>query len=217
MSDILDEIREDLFKEKFTLFWRKYAKYFFIFIAFLVLLPSSYIIYDNYQLNKSYHNTEKLYEIIDSYNNNDENSFINLSKEFVEDGSNLSQIAIIKKIQLDIKNNHIYEAYNDLKSFINQKNSEKLFKDYAILLINFLTYKYSNYDFIDKNNYVELESDNIFYFSILEIRSLGYIENNKFDLAVNELLKITKSDSAPQINKNFALELINLLEKSEKI
>ena len=86
-----------------------------------------------------------------------------------------------------------------------------------LLLINFLTYKYSSYDFIDKNNYAELKSDNIFYFSILEIRSLGYIENNKFDLAVNELLKITKSDSAPQINKNFALELINLLEKSEKI
>ena len=217
MSDILDEIREDLFKEKFTLFWQKYLKYFLIFIVCLALLLTSYIIYDNYKLNKSYHNTEKLYEIIDSYNNNDENSFINLSKNFVEDGSNLSQIAIIKKIQLDIKNNHIYDAYSDLKSFVNQKNSEKLFKDYAILLINFLTYKYSNYDFIDKNNYVELESDNIFYFSILEIRSLGYIENNKFDLAVNELLKITKSDSAPHINKNFALELINLLEKSEKI
>lgn len=217
MSDILDEIREDLFKEKFTLFWQKYLKYFLIFIVCLALLLTSYIIYDNYKLNKSYHNTEKLYEIIDSYNNNDENSFINLSKNFVEDGSNLSQIAIIKKIQLDIKNSNIYEAYNDLKLFINKNNSKKLFKDYAILLINFLTYKYSNYDFIDKNNYAELKSDNIFYFSILEIRSLGYIENNKFDLAVNELLKITKSDSAPQINKNFALELINLLEKSEKI
>jgi len=217
MSDILDEIREDLFKEKFTLFWQKYLKYFLIFIVCLALLLTSYIIYDNYKLNKSYHNTEKLYEIIDSYNNNDENSFINLSKNFVEDGSNLSQIATIKKIQLDIKNSNIFEAYNDLKSFINKNNSEKLFKDYAILLINFLTYKYSNYDFINKNNYADLKSDNIFYFSILEIRSLGYIENNKFDLAVNELLKITKSDSAPQINKNFALELINLLEKSEKI
>lgn len=217
MSDILDEIREDLFKEKISLFWRKYAKYFLTSIVCLVLILTSYIIYDNYKLNNSYHNTEKLYKIIDSYNNNDENIFINLSQEFIEDGSSLSEIAVIKRIQLDIKNNNIYEAYNDLVSFISRNNTKKLFKDYALFLLNFLTYKYSNYDFIDKNNYEVLKANNIFYFSILEIRSLGYIENNKFDLAVNELLKITKSDSAPQINKNFALELINLLEKSEKI
>ncbi len=216
MSDILDEIREDLFKEKFTLFCKKYAKYFIIILTLIILSSAFYVTYDNYRNNKELIDSENLYKIIDKYNNNDDD-FFKYAENYLESNSDISNIVRLKKIQFDIKNKKFKDSYKALDNFIAKGNNDKILRDYAILLLNYVIYSNLKQIFPQSEKYDSINSDNIFYFSIVEIRALGYIEDSKFDLAHNELKKIITSDSATINNKEFAVELIELLKKSEKI
>jgi tetratricopeptide (TPR) repeat protein len=217
MSDILEEIREDLYKEKISYFWQKYSLFFFLLIFIIILLSSAYIFYSNYSRNKAFISSEELYNIIDSYNSDLEEDFLDLTNNFPVKSGAIAHIVSLKKAQYYIKKNDIDKSYDLLSSLLTTRNNDKLLNDYSYFLINYIIFRFPDKKFKNKDSFTDIAGDNIFYYPIIEIKALSYIELGKYDLAVNELNKIITATDASQFSKNFASELMDLLERSAKI
>lgn len=210
--DLFEEIREDIIKTKYIHLWRKYGKFAIIISLLSILLLSIYFFTHEKNNNKNVQNTEKLYNIIQSKKTANYTDLLSIMNDLIEDSSkNHQSYATLKKIDYEISNNNIASAYNLLMNLYNNKSIYKPYQDYAELLLNYIIFKYPTEEKFDMQIINNITSDNIFYYNILEIRALCYIEQNDINSAKNELLKILNEPDVPQAIKSFTTELLGLL------
>jgi len=211
--DLFEEIREDIVKTKYLHLWNKYGKFAIVGLVLFIILLVAYFLRYEYVNKSNIDATERLYKIIESGNSGDDYEFLLSSiDDFISNSPiNHKSYAILRKVNYEIANNNISSAYDLLLTVYNNKSLYKPYRDFAELLLNYIVFKYPADVQFDLEITENITSDNVFYYNILEIRALCYIEQNKISKAKNELQKILNEPTASKDTKNFAIKLLSLL------
>ena len=114
-----------------------------------------------------------------------------------------------------MKNNNIAKAYNLLITLYENNDAYKPYRDFAELLLNYIILKYPTQNDMDNQIIEKVSTSNIFYYQIIQIRALCFIEVGKITEAKNELLKILNSNEVGLDSKNMAQDLLVLLDSIE--
>ena len=179
---------------------------------------SGFFISKDYQNKQNAKDTNYLFALLQSYDSQDMAEFNKNLAHFEENSKTaLKEIALMKQADHEILAGNIERAYEILDSIYNNNSSYKPYRDYAELMLNYIIYKFPNTNIEAKASMANISSDNIFYYTIVEIRSLGFVEQEKYAEAKNELDKIVTSADALVEHKKFAADLIRLLEEGDKI
>lgn len=211
--DLFDEIREDIVKTRYLHLWNKYGKFAIAGLAVFVILLLAYFLRYEYVNTSNINGTKKLYQIIEGGDSgNDDEFLLSAIDDFISNSPvNHRSYVILRKVDYEIANNNIASAYDLLLTLYNNQSLYKPYRDFAELLLNYIVFKYPADAKFDLEITENITSDNIFYYNILEIRALCYIEQGKVSKAKNELQKILNEPTASKDNKNFAIKLLNLL------
>jgi len=218
MTDLFEEVREDLLRAKYLKIWQDYGKYFIGGLILIIILVSGFFINLDYQNKKDERSTTAVFDLLYYL---EQAQITEFDKRYSDldsaPASYHKDLATLKKVDVELLEGNISKAYDLLFELYSDHKAYKMFRDYAELMLNYIIYRYPASDYSDNNVVLNITSDNIFYHNILEIRALGYVEQEKYAEAKNELDKIVSSVDAKVDNKKFAADLIRLLEESEKI
>lgn len=211
--DLFEEIREDIVKTKYIHLWQSYGKYAVAGIILLVISLLAYFIIYEHKNKTNINNTNKLYKLIQDNNKGDYKSFLSSIDNLIDNSPvNHQSYAILQKANYDISNNNISLAYNALIQLFNDNNVYKPYRDFSELLLNYIIFKYPTEETFDSKIIENITNNNIFYYNILEIRALCFIEQNKIGKARNELQKILNAPNISPDSKKFTIELLELLK-----
>ena len=211
MTDLFDDIRSDLIKTKYLNIWHKYGKYAIAIFATLIILILFFIIKLDHSKKNEILATDNLFNLFNSLEVNEER-FLELY-ELISNNSNTyhHELAQLKLAEYYLANKEISKSYNLFYKIFNQETYDKVTKDFAELMLNYIIYYYPTNNEVDKDIIINIKSSNIFYNQILEIRALGLIEQKKYKEARNEVDKILDMSDISLDVRNFAMNLLSLL------
>ena len=211
--DLFDEIRDDLVKTKYTHLWQKYGKYAVISAIGMILILSAYFIQQEYRYNKEEEYTGKLYNLIANNSAIYETDTSLIDNIIANAPEYHTTYAILKQVNYEMSQNNIAKSYDLLVKIYQDDTTYKPFKDFSELLLNYVICKYPAGNNFDNNITKQISTSNIFYYNIVEIKALCYIESGDFSAAKNELLQILNDPVVTIERRNFATDLLNILNK----
>jgi hypothetical protein len=211
--DLFEEIRKDIVQSKYEHFWSCYGKYAIVILLLIILLLSGYFLLHEYKNNKSIKYTNQLYSIVsDIQENNQQDFLVKIDDILINDRGNYRAYAILKKADYELQNKRISVAYELLMNLYKNSKAYKPYRDYAELMLNYIVFKYPTQNDLDNQIIEKITIDNIFYYQIIQIRALCFIENDNFVEAKNELSKILNASMVDAEIKQMAQEIMKLLE-----
>lgn len=216
MSDLFDDIRSDLIKTKYQNILKNYGKYFFSSIIIIIILLLFFLIKHDHEKKNQIVSTTSLFNLDKYLDSLNDEKFLNLAELFNNNSKkHHKDLAKLKLAEFYLKKQEISKSYDIFYKIFKEQNIAKATKDYAELMLNYIIYNYPSSDKHDLEIVANINLNNIFYYQILEIRALGFIEQKKITEAKNELNKITTASDASETSKNFALNLLRLLKDSD--
>jgi hypothetical protein len=196
--DLFEEIREDIVKKKYIRLWEKYGKFFLIILVTFLIILSLYFTYNYLKISashkaaKSYNkillDLEKSYLLdIDKYTNKINNKSLS---------NNYKTISRLKLAEKHLSLKKYQESFNIYNEIYNNKENLKILRDYSFLLMNHIDYLS---DEVTENLEKKvLTSNNIFYFSIIELRLIYFLslnDKNSFNLEISKIIESTDVSS----------------------
>jgi hypothetical protein len=213
--DLFEEIRSDMEKSKYHQIWENYGKFFIAILVAIVISISSYVIYKDYNRKENIKYSEQLFVSMQNYEAQNITGFLKQIDIIAKDSkTHHATYALIKKANHYLKENNSAKAfYNFNRAF--ESSNYKPYKNYAELMMNYIIFKFPAGQKNDQNIISNLDSNNIFYFQILEVRALGFFEQGKKSDAINEFSKILNEPNAPNSSKSFAAEFLKLATQND--
>lgn len=214
MPDLLDEIKDDLFREKYSLLWEKYGNYI-IGAALAAIILTGFGVAGNKYMNSRYESySDALYEA-DTAQGEDA---IKKYDGLMENGNGTYKaIAGLRKAALLLKDSKNPEALAVYKKVIEESGGPKELKDVAKLLYisvsSNLAVGNKEYNDADAKKYLEENSkgNNVFKYSSMEIEAFKEIDNNNYTKAKDIFSKLVENPEAPANIKNRAREMIDAI------
>ncbi|MFZ8864949.1 MAG: hypothetical protein ACO2XZ_03675, partial [Rickettsiales bacterium] len=209
MTDLFDDIRSDLIKTKYLNIWQKYGKYALFSLATVIILILFIIIKHDYNKKNNIVATTNLFNLYNNYAV-DGQRFLELY-ELMSNNSDTYhyELAQLKLAEYYLANKEIAKSYNLFYEIFVQENFDKVTKDFAELMLNYIIYYYPTSNDLDKNIISNIKTSNIFYNQIFEIRALGLVEQEKYEEAIIEVNKLLANNDLGVESKNFAINLLN--------
>ena len=188
-SELENQIKEDLFRDKVNNFFSRYKKYLITLLILLITIPSIYHVYKSYERNQS----EK---IIENYsqammllkNENLDESSIIFTKLLEETDEFIIVSSLNQLVEINIKKKEPEKNIILIDSILNSKKLSKLnvelFKIKKALLIFDKADEKTMLDLLNKN-----DKQNKFYSISMQILNDFYISKNEVSKA-NEIQKL---------------------------
>jgi len=125
-SELENQIKDDLFRDKIIYFYSKYKKYLITLLILLVTIPSFYQIFKAYDRHRSEKILESYSEAVTMYNNNNKNETIEkLSIILKEKNETLILLALNKIIEINLSQNEPKKNLFLIDSIIENKKLSK--------------------------------------------------------------------------------------------
>jgi hypothetical protein len=213
VSDIFQEVDEELREEKYKSLWRRYKYYVIGGLILFILVIAINAIWKNYSLNEVNDRSERFFTAIEM-SQNDKDSAINLLQEFSKQETANSE-------------------YNVMIARFNEaaiRRSEKDFNGALVIYENLIKNKISNFYadyaklssaemFIALNNNKEARVilDNLISSSselkYIAMEYLGYIEMNEANISKAKIIfeNIAKDAATTENMKNRSREVLSIL------
>lgn len=218
MSDLIDEVSEDLKEERYSYFVQKITKIFISLAVFTVIAVGLYIWKEN--------NTKKLQAELGTWFHNGimaaEKGKNSEAIEFYDkiisnNAMQYSALAYLNKAAILIKENKIIESQQCLKEMINNKHLDNSLRDLAqnIYLSNII-----NNNLIEsEDSFLALEKltkkGKIWRISSLELKALYEIKAKKYKEAKATLNEILNSKEATRASYDIAQSILTTISKTE--
>ena len=218
MSDILEEVLRDHSDEKKIYYFRKILP---IVISFSIMVVAL-LLYNNWykdrQLANQMRASDKFFDILLSNPEIDKNAYKNLDDIIVDRSSNVSALASLEQIGVQLKQNNLSQAKILLEKIIFNNDYDQLTKAYAYMSWLSLVTNSSDLSSDDKEkfeksfSFFDDEEEYPFRGTINLLRALWWIQNNQHDNAIKILQKVIKFDDAASSTKEQAKALLNTVK-----
>ncbi|MFK7760791.1 MAG: tetratricopeptide repeat protein [Candidatus Midichloriaceae bacterium] len=129
--DVLDEIRDDINKERFVNFLQNYGRYVAILVLFVFIGFIAYFWWNNYKNNVL---LEEASEYSDAMNSNDKGKISKLEKLKTKK-TVYSDLAKLQLAAYYFNNKDSNRAIHNYELLVGSKNTDKIYQDYAKLMI----------------------------------------------------------------------------------
>ncbi len=214
MPDLLDEIKEDISKEKYSLIWQKYGNYIIGAAIAILIITGAAVAGKNYMNSRNAAYNDALYEAsiakqVDAIKKYDD--------IIASANSTYQAIAALRKAAILLNDAKTEDALTVYKKIIEKSGTPKEFKDLAKLLYSAVSNNIAaeNKAYKDENTATYLAqnmTDNsIFKYSALEISAFQEIRNNNYTKAKDIFAKLEESTDAPVNIKKRAKEMLDVI------
>lgn len=187
------------------IFFNKYYKHLIFIFVIIFAFFVSFLYFDNLKKNKIKKDGQTYINFLLS--NSDGQSQINNQsyeelKSIENDENNFGILSKLSIVQNFIAKSDFNLAKTKLRDIFSNKNSQKIFKDYAILLYSKILISEKKFDelikFAEKYEILENQDDFSFKLNIIELLIIAYFNQNKIDKAIDLVEKIKISEGENQ-------------------
>ena len=207
MSDIFQEIDEDLRQDKVARLWKAYGKYLVALAVFIILVIASYRFIEH-KNEKNREQTSELYELAsESGRTGDEKAAIELfSDEMFDENIGYSIISKLKKAALANSNNDLEGTEIVLKEIITNKDIPLYLRDLARLKL-FASDSDNNSSQLE----VLIKEDGPWKFLALELKGGVQLEGGNLKEARSIFKELTEDANTPNNLRRRASEILKAL------
>jgi len=186
MSNLFNEIDEDLRQDKLKALWNKYRAAVFTFVIVIALGLASSEFYQYWSLSKEKNSGLIFSEIIDNIIQNDiQSAQINIDRLSDEGTKNYKSYALVLKSDLLLSEGNLIEAEKIYNQIINTTNNP-LLKDLAKLKLSYI--RVDSYSFEKmKEELEDLLGDKMLGLFAHEILAISAYKNEVFDQGIESL------------------------------
>lgn len=214
MADLLDEIKEDLSREKYALIWQKFGNYF-IGAAIAALILTAAGVAGNKHMESKY--SEYSDALFDATNAPPSEALKKLDELIENSNSTYKAIAGLRKAALLLESSKSTEALAAYKKVADESSSPKELRDVAKLLYIAIS---SNLEIDNKGHkdadtqlYLQdsLEGSAVFKYSAMEISAFKELDSKNYTKAKDIFDTLVKNPEAPQNVRNRAQEMLDAI------
>lgn len=228
MSDLLDEIKEDLSREKYALLWQKFGNYI-IGAALASLILTGVVITYNKRMDSKYASYS---DVLFEASNAPEAEAIQKYDTLIENGNGTYKaIAGLRKAALLLQGSKNQEALVVYKKVIDESGAPQELRDLSKLLYvavsSNLAFDNKDYNDAEAKKYLQegVDGKNIFKYSALELNAFNELGSKNYTKAKEIFSSIVESHDAPQSVVVRAQEMLDAIsnlnetaqEKTENI
>jgi hypothetical protein len=220
MSDFLEEIKEDLTREKYALIWHKFGNYVIGAAVAVLILTGLGVAAKNYTQSRY----ETYSDLIFEAGRAPEAEAIKKYDDVINHSNGTYQaIAGLRKASILLQGSKNQEALDTYRKIIEKSSSPQELKDVAKLLYlavssNILA---ENKDYKDAYaaNYMQenIDGSGIFKYSAMEISAFKEMDNHNYKKARDIFSKLADSEEAPQTIRARASEMLVKIENTNVI
>ena len=218
-NNLIEEIKQDLSKEKYLRFWLKYRSYIILFPIIILLSLILFLIYQDTQKKNFLKDSIKF---SNAYNNLNEERFdqslLIFSDIITNQKSNYQILSHFYQARIFLNLGDYESAIAALKNIEQNKKLDSIFQELTSLEITRIMISLFNHD-DPLNHSGEIETrlailtkeNSIFYFSGLKLQADYHIILNEFDEAENSLnliLQDNKASTELNIYAEYLLQVI---------
>gem|GEM_PF-5005164 len=220
MSDLLEEIKEDLIREKYALIWQKFGNYIIGAALAALVLTGAGVAGKNYTKSRYASYSDMLFEASTS----PEAVAIQKYDDIITNANGTYKaIAGLRKAALLLQSNKSQEALETYKKIIETSSAPQELRDVAKLLyvsvsIN-LAAENKDYKDADAAKYIQENMDGagIFKYSAMEISAFKEMDSHNYKKAKDIFTKLSENIDVPQSIKARAMEMLGTLENTTGI
>ena len=207
MSDIFQEIDEDLRQDKVARLWKAYGKYLVALAVFIILVIASYRFIEH-KNEKNREQTSELYELAsETGRSGDKKAAIELlSDEMFDENRGYSIISKLKKAALAKSNNDLEGTEIVLKEIITNEDIPLYLRDLARLKLFA-----SDSDNISSQLEVLIEEEGPWKFLALELKGGIQLEGGNLKEARSIFKELTDDANTPNNLRRRASEILKAL------
>ena len=207
MSDIFQEIDEDLRQDKVARLWKAYGKYLVALAVFIILVIASYRFIEH-KNEKNREQTSELYELAsEAGRSGDKKAAIELfSDEMFDENIGYSIISKLKKAALAKSNNDLEGTEIVLKEIITNEDIPLYLRDLARLKLFA-----SDSDNISSQLEVLIEEEGPWKFLALELKGGIQLEGGNLKEARSIFKELTDDANTPNNLRRRASEILKAL------
>ena len=207
MSDIFQEIDEDLRQDKVARLWKAYGKYLVALAVFIILVIASYRFIEH-KNEKNREQTSELYELAsETGRSGDKKAAIELlSDEMFDENIGYSIISKLKKAALAKSNNDLEGTEIVLKEIITNKDIPLYLRDLARLKL-FASDSDNNSSQLE----VLIEEEGPWKFLALELKGGIQLEGGNLKEARSIFKELTDDSNTPNNLRRRASEILKAL------
>ena len=218
MTDLIDEVSQDLKEENNTKLVGKLIRTFAVFSALVIVGVSLYVWKEN--------NTNKLQYQLGSWFSKaieySENNELDLSLEYLNkiiehSHQQYAALAYLNKAAIMVKKDKIDEAKKVLLEMESHKHFSPVFRELAQLTYLSYELKNSNFEYKQASEILDkmTKENKAWRLSSLQLKALYDIKNNKTDDAKKSLKEILSSKQATRSNYDTASSILSSFSRTE--
>ena len=216
MTDLLDEIQEDLKEERYSRIVRKLSKIFFILAAAILIFTSVYV-WKERASNELQQSLSIIFnKAIVSAENDQLDEAISYFDQVIEHShQQYAALAYLQKAAILIKQNKHEQAQVTLLKMIEHKHFDLAFRELAQVVFLGNQLKINNIE--DPQNSEMLsrltKSNKPWQLSALQLKALYDLKQNKIEDAKVALKEITASGQASKYSQDTATNILSVISK----
>ena len=197
MSDIFNEIDEDIRRERYQKLWKTYGKFLILAVILFFVLAAIYITWTNYLDNLKQKEGEIFSNSLELIENESwEAASLKLSNLYNSSSSGYRSLAKLQHASVLVKNNKIDEAIIIYRDLINDEKSNIIYRDLARYFVIIHTFDIAEDSEIIENLAYLLEEGNPWYYPARELEGFrllklgNYKESKRIFLSLSEDIEV---------------------------
>lgn len=218
MTDILDEVAEDVKEEKHHFITKKIIKFFVVAAAIIVVATTVYV-WKERSVKTLQYNLGALFNqaLMDIESDNLDKAITELNKIIEYPHQQYAALAYLNKAAILLKQGKVEESQKSLIEMSKQEHFDKLFRDLSkiIYLGNQLNSGKQDLELTDEMLKAVCKDGNAWQLSGLQLKALYDIKNKNFDEAKVSLNKIIDSKTTNKSSRDTANNILNVISRNE--
>ncbi len=203
MSDILDEVKEEVRQEKMDKIWAEYGRLFLICGIIAVILTGANSAYNHWETNK---NSEQTAQLTNALMVKDFDKLSELSASFDKKHAILAKFNLAGNSLDQDKIDESIAIYKEIEAMRTKSNA--VYTDLALLQRLTLQIDTGDVSLLRADLNKLLNDQNTWQYMALELSALLYAREDKYDVAITELKKISDARLVSPALKGRASSLI---------
>ncbi len=214
MPDLLDEIREDLSREKYAMIWQRFGNYFIGAAIAALILTAAGVVGKQYMQSKYSAYSDALFEASNAPHSE---ALVKYDELMATGNATYKAIAGLRKGALLLETSKDSDALAAYKQVAEESSAPQELRDVAKLLYIAIS---SNLEIDSKGEkdadaqlYLQdsLSGSGIFKYSAMEISAFKELDSQNYTKAKDIFNSITKSPEAPQNVRKRAQEMLDAI------
>ena len=212
MSDIFNEIDEDIRRERYQKLWKTYGKFLILAVILFFVLAAIYITWTNYLDNLKQKEGEIFSSSLELIENESwESASLKLSNLYNSSSSGYRSLAKLQHASVLVKNNKIDEAIIIYRDLINDEKSNIIYRDLARYFVIIHTFDIAEDSEIIENLAYLLEEGNPWYYPARELEGFRLLKLGNYKESKGIFLSLSEDIEVPSGIRMRSAEMLTYL------